>query len=129
MKRKQVGQRYVRDLIVSMFAYIILLTASLVVLKTFDLPWLGQAAISLLPAIPVIFVVLAIMRLLIDSDEFEQRLQLMATALSAAITGMVTFSYGFLENVGFPKFPTFMVFPMLVAFWGIGMFFFGRRFK
>ena len=78
---------------------------------------------------PVAFVILAIMRLLADSDELQQRVQLMATSFSAAVTGIITFSYGFLENVGFPKFPTFFIFPMLIAIWGISLGNFGRKYQ
>jgi hypothetical protein len=53
----------------------------------------------------------------------------MATSLSAALTGFITFSYGFLENVGFPKFPTFLVLPMLIAIWGISLGYFSRRYQ
>jgi hypothetical protein len=66
---------------------------------------------------------------LIDSDELQQRVQLLATSFSAAVTGLVTFSYGFLENVGFPKFPTFLIFPMLIAIWGISLGYFSRKYQ
>jgi hypothetical protein len=54
---------------------------------------------------------------------------LLATSFSAAVTGLVTFSYGFLENVGFPKFPTFFIFPMLIAIWGISLGYFSRKYR
>jgi len=130
MKQKQVHKRYLRDMFVAMIAYSIFLIASITILQK---DWIQIRAfiilISITPAVPVAFVILAIMRALRDSDELQQRVQLMATSFSAAVTGLVTFSYGFLENVGFPKFPTFLVFPMLIAIWGIALGYFGRKYQ
>jgi low affinity Fe/Cu permease len=129
MNQKNLMRRYSKELLWSMVAYTIILIASLTVLKNYEFSKFWQIVISLSPAIPVAFVILAIMRLLIDSDELQQRVQLLATSFSAAVTGLVTFSYGFLENVGFPKFPTFLIFPMLIAIWGISLGYFSRKYQ
>lgn len=129
MKQKQVQRRYVRDLIWAMTAYILILIVSLTALRQFEFSKTLQILISLSPAIPVAFVILAIMRMLLDSDELQQRIQLSATAFSAALTGFITFSYGFLENVGLPKFSTFLVFPMLILIWGISLGYFTRKYQ
>lgn len=129
MKQKQVRRRYVRDLTWAMIAYIFILVASLTALRNFEFARFWQVVISLSPAVPVVFVILAMLRALRDSDELQQRVQLLATSFSAAVTGLITFSYGFLENVGFPKFPTFLVFPMLVALWGISLSYFNKRYE
>jgi hypothetical protein len=129
MNPEQTMQRYWKELIRAMAAYIIVLTVSLTVLKNFEFPTFWQIAISISPVAPVMFVIFAIMRLLMDSDELQQRVQLLATSFSAALTGLITFSYGFLENVGFPKFSTFLVFPMLLVIWGISLGYFNRRYQ
>lgn len=129
MSQKQVMRRYMRELLIAMSVYIIILIASISILERTELPKFWQVIITLLPAIPVAVVILAIMRMLIDSDELQQRIQLFATAFSAALTGFITFSYGFLENVGFPKFSTFLVFPMLILFWGLSLGYFTRRYQ
>lgn len=129
MKQKQIQRRYVRDLIWAMTAYILILIVSLTTLRQFEFSKTLQILISLSPAIPVAFVILAIMRMLMDSDELQQRIQLSATAFSAALTGFITFSYGFLENIGFPKFSTFLVFPMLILIWGISLGYFTRKYQ
>jgi len=129
MNQKTIIRRYMKNLFLSMIAYTIILITSLTVLKNYEFSKLWQVVISLSPAVPVAFVILAIMRLLIDSDELQQRVQLLATSFSAAVTGLITFSYGFLENVGFPKFPTFFIFPMLIAIWGISLGYFGRKYQ
>ncbi|HKI53357.1 MAG TPA: hypothetical protein VJ987_04475 [Anaerolineales bacterium] len=129
MKQKNIMRRYMKELFSAMIAYTAILIISLTVLKNYEFSKFWQIVISLSPAIPVAFVILAIMRLLIDSDELQQRVQLLATSFSAAVTGLVTFSYGFLENVGFPKFPTFFIFPMLIAIWGISLGYFNRKYQ
>lgn len=129
MSQKQVMRRYLRELLVAMSIYIVILIASASILERIEFPKIWQLVITLLPAIPVAFVILAIMRMLIDSDELQQCIQLFATAFSAALTGFITFSYGFLENVGFPKFSTFLVFPMLILIWGISLGYFSRRYQ
>jgi hypothetical protein len=130
MNQKNLKRRYIRELLWSMVAYTFILIASLTILKQGWIQMRGFIiAISLAPVIPVGFVLLAIMRALRDSDELQQRKQLLATAFSAALTGFITFSYGFLENIGFPKFPTFLVFPMLIAIWGISLGYFSRKYQ
>jgi hypothetical protein len=129
MSQKHVMRRYLRELLVALSIYIVILVASISILERTELPKIWQVVITLLPAVPVAFVILAIMRMLIDSDELQQRIQLFATAFSAALTGFITFSYGFLENVGFPKFSTFLVFPMLILIWGISLGYFSRRYQ
>ncbi|HKJ37774.1 MAG TPA: hypothetical protein VJ972_03290 [Anaerolineales bacterium] len=129
MKQKTIMRRYMKELFSAMAAYTLILITSLSVLKNYEFTKFWQIVISLSPAIPVTFVILAIMRLLKDSDEMQQRVQLLATSFSAAVTGLITFSYGFLENVGFPKFPTFFIFPMLIAIWGISLRYFSRKYQ
>ncbi|WKZ39192.1 MAG: hypothetical protein QY328_13080 [Anaerolineales bacterium] len=129
MNQKQIMSRYGRELALASIAYAILLVASIITLQRFELSKALQVVVALLPAIPTAFVIIAIMRMLISSDELQQRIQLYAVSFSAALTGFITFSYGFLENVGFPKFSTFLIFPMLVAFWGISLAYFSRKYQ
>lgn len=129
MNQKQVMSRYGRELAFASIAYAALLVASIITLQRFELSKAMQVIVTLLPAIPTAFVIIAIMRMLISSDELQQRIQLYATSFSAALTGFITFSYGFLENVGFTKFSIFLVFPMLIAFWGISLGYFSRKYQ
>jgi hypothetical protein len=129
MNQKQVMRRYGKELTLASIAYAALLVASIITLQRYELSKALQVIVTLLPAIPTAFVIIAIMRMLISSDELQQRIQLYATAFSAALTGFITFSYAFLENVGFPKFSTFLVFPMLIAFWGISLGYFSRKYQ
>jgi len=129
MNPKQVMRRYVKEFLIAMSAYVVILMLSISILNRFELPKVWQIVISLAHALPVAFVIFSIMRLLIDSDELQQRVQLLATSFAAALTGLITFSYGFLENVGFPKFPIFFIFPLMIVLWGISLAYFSKRYE
>lgn len=129
MNKKQVMRRYLREFLATMFLYVVTLITSVTLLKNFDFARGWQIVISLTPTLPIVFVIASILRLQRDSDEMQQRVNLLATTFSAVLTGFLTFSYGFLENIGFPKMPTFAVFPVLFVLWGIGLGYFTRRYE
>ncbi|GAB1471965.1 hypothetical protein MASR2M66_28430 [Chloroflexota bacterium] len=129
MNQKQVEKRYYKEFGLSMGAYVVAVIASSFTLGSGDFSKAAQIAIVLIPVIPTIFVIIAIMRALRDSDELQQRIQLSAVAFSAIITGFITFTYGFLENIGFPKLPSIWVLPMLFVFWGVSLGYFNKRYQ
>ncbi|MEO8358374.1 MAG: hypothetical protein ABI621_20905 [Chloroflexota bacterium] len=129
MNQKQVFKRYYKEFAISMGAYVIAVIVSNIVLKNFEFPKAVQIAVVLAPVIPTIFVIVAILRALRDSDELIQRIQLQAVVFSAITTGLITFMYGFLENIGFPHFPTIWVLPLLFALWGISLGYFNQRYQ
>lgn len=129
MKHNQVIKPYTKEFTTAMVAYIVTLIVSIAMLQRYEFPKFRQVILSLMPAVPVFFVVIAMLRALKDSDELQQRVQLLATSFAAALTGLITFTHGFLENVGFPKFPPFLVFPMMIMIWGLGLGYFSRRYQ
>lgn len=129
MSQKQAMQRYMKEFLIAMAMYVLILIASVTLLNSVELARVWQIVVSVAPALPVVFVIIAILRLLRDSDELQQRVHLLATTFSAVLTGFITFSYGFLENIGFPKLPTFAIFPMLFLLWGLGLGYFTRRYQ
>ncbi len=129
MNQKQAMRRYMKEFMLAMSMYVLILIASVILLNNIEFSRAWQIVISLAPALPVVFVILAILRLLRDSDELQQRVHLLSTTFSAVLTGFITFSYGFLENIGFPHFPTFWILPMLFMLWGLGLAYFTRRYQ
>ena len=81
------------------------------------LPW----AIALMPMVPATGVCWLVVRQLRRVDEMQIKIQLEAIGLAFAATALVTFSYGFLEIVGFPKLSMFLIWPLMAAFWMIGL--------
>ena len=54
-------------------------------------------------------------------DELQRRIQFEAIAFAFAGTALLTFSYGFVENVGFPHLSWFFVWPIMAILWIIGL--------
>lgn len=129
MKQIEVMVRYTREFTISMFAYAVILVASNSLLARLPDPSSWRVPLALAPAVPVAFVLNAILRLLMSSDELQQRIQLSAIGFAAVATGMATFSYGFLEFIGFPNIPSIWILPMMIVFWGIGLALFARKYK
>ncbi|MCZ2128238.1 MAG: hypothetical protein LC099_10765 [Anaerolineales bacterium] len=129
MKPSDVMKRYTREMIVWFAIYSVTLIVSLNLLRSMEMGQPLKTMIALLPAVPIAGVLVSIMRVMRDSDELMQRLYFLATSFSALLTAFITFTYGFLENIGFPKFPTFLIMPMMFAFWGLSLFWFSKRYK
>ncbi len=75
---------------------------------------------AVLPAIPAALVVLAVVRYVERMDELQRRIQLGAAGFAAIATALLTFTWGLLENAGFPRISMIWVFPLMCALWGIG---------
>jgi ABC-type Na+ efflux pump permease subunit len=80
-------------------------------------PW--AIWVSLLPVLPALLATVAVIRALRKIDELQQKIQLMSFAWSFAIVGLSTFTYRFLENVGFPHIPYLWIFPFMIVTWGL----------
>ncbi|WKZ34638.1 MAG: hypothetical protein QY332_13540 [Anaerolineales bacterium] len=129
MNQKQILKRYYREFFISMGTYVIAVILTSYLLERLELSKPMQIFLALIPVIPVLFVIIAILRALRDSDELFQKIQLQAVVLSAITTGLITFTYGFLENIGFPHFPTIWVLPIMFALWGISLGYFIRKYQ
>lgn len=124
-------KRYFREFIYSMIAYVITLALSLVALGFFaDYP-LNPARVitALAPVVPIGFMIFSFLKYLKGIDELQQRIQLQAIGFAAGTTSLLTFSYGFLEGVGFPPISLLWVFPIMILLWGLGLVIISRRFQ
>jgi hypothetical protein len=129
MKQNDVIKRYLKEFGIAMSVYVITVITSVNTLTQFEFPQVIKAVIALTPLIPTIFVIIAIMRGLRDSDELQQKIQFNAIIFSAVTTAFITFGYGFLEGIDFPKFPTIWVLPMMFGLWGIGVGYFSGKYQ
>jgi len=87
-----------------------------------------------LPLLPVVLVIRAIVRVIRDQDELERRIDLEAIAIAAMSTGFGHFSFGFLLNadIGLEIAPAFMaiwVMPCLFASYGMAKLLVVRRYR
>jgi len=129
MNQNEVMKRYFKEFGFSMGIYVVAVIVSTTILNNFEFPQFAQIIITLIPVIPTIFVVISILRSLRESDELQQRIQLQAVTFSAITTGLITFSYGFLENIGFPPFPSIWVLPIMFFLWGISLGYFWKKYS
>lgn len=80
-----------------------------------------QVPIALIPMIPGAFICGTVLYSIRKLDEMQRKLQYEALALSFAGTALLTFGYGFLEGVGFPKVSMFAVWPLMATLWVVGV--------
>lgn len=110
--------RAVLELVLAITFYVVILIISLKALTHIENQSL-KVLVSLLPVLPVILVIWVIIRQFIRFDELQRKIQLQALAISFLGTAFLSFSYGFLENIGFPKLTMFIVWPMMGTFWSM----------
>lgn len=127
-KKAMQNQRiYQRRFAVAMGGYVAILLLSVYLLDNIDAQPL-RIAIVILPMLPVLYGLWGFMEMIRNLDELQKRIQLEAIAFSMGLTGIITFTLGFLEGVGFPRVSFIWVFPMMIAFWGIGQALAQRRY-
>jgi len=121
--------RFFLEFGISMVAYVATLVVSMLLVGGGLVSGFWTTPVSLAPMLPALGVAIAVMRQLRASDELQQRVQLEALSLAFAGTALITFSYGFLENVGYPKLSMFFVWPLMAGLWIIGGILSNRRFR
>ncbi|WP_075791176.1 hypothetical protein [Massilia putida] len=118
MHEKRVARAYRIELWTAIAVYAVLLTGSI----RFGRPLADgplRTAVLLLPMIGFGLMIRAVARHVARIDEYQRLRLLEGIALAFAITGAVTFSYGFLETAGFPKLSMFSVWIVMGASWGL----------
>ena len=125
MKSKQ----YVKELTATLVVYGAMLVGSIELLTHVAIatPWRDLIALS--PMIPAAALAWIVLRELRRMDELQRRIQLEALGFSFAGTAILTFSYGFLEGLGYPRLSMFTVWPLLAVLWIVGLVLARRRFQ
>jgi len=77
----------------------------------------GRTLLLVSPMLPFLLMVWAIARQIRRSDEYCRLQTLEAIAIAFGVTAGLTFTYGFLENAGFPRLSMFIVWPVMGAAW------------
>ena len=126
---KTAGKQYQREFFSAMAAYVVVLIVSISLINISPSNAWWRIPLALLPVIPAIFGIIAYMRFVSRIDELQRRIQFEGLAFGFGVAGILTFSYGFLENVGFPHINLLWVFPLMIALWGIGTGIAARRYS
>jgi hypothetical protein len=95
------ARRYLMQFGAAMIAYVVVLFATMRVLDYFH-PAGVLRYIALAPLVPIAFLIPVVSRYLSDTDELERRIATEATAIGGAVTAILSVTYAFLENTGFP---------------------------
>ncbi|KAF1036032.1 MAG: hypothetical protein GAK35_04135 [Herbaspirillum frisingense] len=109
-------KRYYKEMGGAMIAYVIVLILSLRYGLRLE-HGLLQTLVYLAPMLPFLFAIWAVVRQIRRSDEFMRKISVEHLAITAGVTAGWTFTYGFLENAGFPKLSMFTVWPVMGAVW------------
>jgi hypothetical protein len=94
-KSRPLHRRYSREFWPPMAAYIAVMLLLWPLLPRVHSEAL-KIALALLPVVPVLFVVRAMVRLVLGSDELEQRIHLIGLAIAATLISTVSLAGGFL---------------------------------
>lgn len=123
-------RRYMREFLPAMAAYVVLLFASQAMLKHVHAVPL-TVLIVLLPVLPIGFVVRAMVRLVLASDELERRLQLEAISIASITVGLLSFAAAFLRDAGLLPVTNglMLVLPALFGTYGVANWWVRRRFR
>jgi len=123
-------KRYYIEMGAALALYTILLTGSLTLLQHLENASTAlRIVITLAPVLPAGLMCWAIVRNLRRMDEMHLRIQLEALGFAFAASALLTFSYGFLENVGFPHISWTCVWPVMGLMWIIGLQIARRRYQ
>ncbi len=130
---RAVHKRYLREFMPAMLAYsVLILLYGALVPKTESVP--GRIVLAVLPLLPVMFVIRAIVRVIRDQDELERRVDLEAIAIAAMVTGFGYFSYGLLLSAGIgwkvePGAVAIWVMPCLFGSYGVAKLLIAMRYR
>ncbi|MGH8105813.1 MAG: hypothetical protein ACREO2_05825, partial [Arenimonas sp.] len=123
---RPVHRKYLRAFIPAMLGYVVVLFASILIMKKIgvDAPIYLRAILSLAPVVPILFVCKALIQFLRDCDELERRIELEAIALSCLFTGLIFLCLGFLAtskliSLGDGGLVAIWVFPSLCGLYGV----------
>lgn len=118
MFEKRVGKVYTREMLGALAVYIVLLLAANRIYPALSSDVL-RTLVLVSPMIGFGLMIWAIARHLARIDEYMRRSLLESIALGAAITAGLSFTYGFLEEVGYPRLPMFTVWCVLCGVTGL----------
>jgi hypothetical protein len=122
-------RRYLKEFGGSMAAYVIIVFASVWLLKHNAAHSPLRFVLAVLPVVPAAFAMWAAIRYFRGLDELQRRIQLEGLAFSFLATCLIALSWGFLQNAGLPQADVIWVAPLLVFLWGVGCCIAKRRYQ
>jgi hypothetical protein len=125
------SRRYLREFVPAMAGYVLSVPISITLLLRVELSPAVKVLVALLPVLPMLLVVWAILRNLQRLDELQQRIQTQAICVASTLVAMLTFALGFLQNAGLlpsPPWVMLWVLPVMIWVWGVATAVISRRY-
>jgi len=114
MHEKRVARAYTLELMIALAVYTVLLMAAIRYGRPMDDGWL-RTLVLVSPMLGFGLMIRTIVRHFARIDEYQRMRMLENLAIATAITGAVTFTYGFMETAGFPKLSMFYVWVVMCS--------------
>ncbi|KPN16962.1 hypothetical protein AO715_02420 [Xanthomonas sp. Mitacek01] len=125
-------RRYTREMLIGMGSYTVLLFVSLLWLRELEAPAL-RAVVALLPVAPIALVLRAMVRFIRGVDELQQRIELEAICIAAALVSFAYMTGGFLQAARVIDVPSsaamLWVFPLVCGTYGVAKSVVARRYR
>ncbi|MBP2297783.1 hypothetical protein [Azospirillum picis] len=102
----------------TMLLYILVLVVSLKAMPAIP-DGAARHAAALAPMLPCLLMVWVILRQFRRLDEYLRLKMMEDIVVAAAVTALVTFTYGFLETLGWPTLSMFAVWPVMGTAWAL----------
>lgn len=127
--QSKAAREYSQRFSLAMMMYAVTLVIAILIINQLDEDNALRYLIALLPVIPVLFGFRAFMTFLRQMDELQRQINFEGFAFSLGLTGIITFTLGFLEMAGLELVGMIWVFPLSIALWGIGTAIARRRYE
>lgn len=127
---RPIYRRYLREFLPAMAVYMAVMLLLWPQTPHVHNAWL-KGLLALTPVLPMAFVVRAMVRLVLGSDELEQRIHLIGLAAATAVVGVVSMAVGFLiaaHVVMLDGTVLFWIFPALVVVYSFARGWASRRY-
>jgi hypothetical protein len=118
MHEHKILYRYLAEMLAAFCLYAVVLVVSIDVGRPMP-AGIGRTLLLVSPMAPFLLIVVAIVRQVRRSDEYIRLQMLENIVIAAGVTAGWTFTYGFLENAGFPRLSMFTVWPVMGAVWAV----------
>jgi len=116
MSHQDKMKRYYIEMGSAMALYAFMLSGAVALYPAVSNPAM-KVTLAICPALPFALALWAMIRHLGRVDEYLRRRLTENVAISAMVTAFWTFTYGFLEGVGFPRISMFWVWGAMGASW------------
>lgn len=127
-QERRLRLKFALQMTVVLAIYIPVLLGSIELIEANPDAW-WRFAVALLPLTLFIAGALTVLRYVLQEDELEQRISLMALSIAFASTAIFTFAYGLLQIAGAPDASWTLVWPVMGVSWLIGGIVARRRYR